>query len=490
MTLRISRHALALAVLLAPLPTLAQWSKTPDSNLVIGDGPSEQIQGKLAPLADGGFYVSWFDNAGGGYDVRLQRLDVKGRPVWGHNGRMLADRGLDWTTDYGLDVDAQGNAVLAFHDKSAVDGLNHVLVSKVAADGRALWGNDSGLIRLPSGPHGGMSPHVAVTSDGGTVVAWSGNTGTGGSKVVLQRLDANGAMEWGEENIELVAPSGSFLLADLKATSDGGVVVSWSAQLSRFNNQYWMQKFDRNGNPVWGDAPLRVWDATANGNGMLQFGYFPEMVSDGQGGVATCWNLALSAFRTRVRVQHIDADGVERFGHGGMTVSTDEFNNRYDCSATYDQAADDIYVLWRELTPGTNNVQTGIYAQRIDGNGQRQWGDGGNILMPLDPILKSQLSMVPIPGGFVAAWALQSYPQAMPVHAMRVDKDGSYGWSRGIVSLKTSSSDMGRLFGTASSDGYAAFAWTDFAAAGQGDLVVQNIGRDGVLGKKEQGSIK
>jgi hypothetical protein len=66
MTSQISRRALVLAALLLPLPALAQWSKTPDANLIVGDGPSEQVQPKLAALGDGGFYVSWFDNAGDG----------------------------------------------------------------------------------------------------------------------------------------------------------------------------------------------------------------------------------------------------------------------------------------------------------------------------------------------------------------------------------------------------------------------------------------
>lgn len=483
MTLQILCRSLVLAALL-PLPLMAQWSKTSDSNLVVGDGPSEQVQPKLAALADGGFYISWFDNAGGGYDVRLQRLDLKGRPQWGHNGRMLADRGLSFTTDYGLDVDSQGNALLAFEDESQLEGFKRVLVSKVAADGTALWGDESGLIRLPGGAGDSLGARIVGTADGGAVVAWSDLRSTG-ARVVLQKLDANGVMLWGAQNIELVAPSGGFLLADLRATEDGGVIVGWSAQLGRFNNQYWTQKFDRDGNQLWGDAHVRLWDATANGNGMLQNGYFPTITSDGQGGAVYCWDLALSGFRTRVRAQHVSAEGVERFGHGGVVVSTDEFNNRGDCSASYDQAADDIYVLWRERTPGTTNVQTGIYAQRIDGTGARQWGDGGNVLMPLDPILKSQVTMVPDANGFVAAWALQDYPNAMPIHALRVTRDGDYGWSRGIVAIKTSSSDTGKMVGALSANGYAAFAWTDFAATGQGDLVVQNISRDGVLGKKK-----
>jgi hypothetical protein len=92
----------------------AQWSTDPNANLVVADGASEQVQPKMVATADGGFYVSWFDNSTGGYDVRLQRLDVAGNELWPHNGVLVADRNESSTQDYGLAVAADGNALLAF----------------------------------------------------------------------------------------------------------------------------------------------------------------------------------------------------------------------------------------------------------------------------------------------------------------------------------------------------------------------------------------
>ncbi len=60
--------------------------------------------------------MSWFDNATGGYDVYLQRLDAAGVEQWPHNGVLVADRGYSSTMDYGLAVDTAGCALLAFND--------------------------------------------------------------------------------------------------------------------------------------------------------------------------------------------------------------------------------------------------------------------------------------------------------------------------------------------------------------------------------------
>ena len=56
----------------------AEWSSDPSNNLSIADADNEQVQPKIVATSDGGFYVSWFDNSSGGYDVRLQRLDALG----------------------------------------------------------------------------------------------------------------------------------------------------------------------------------------------------------------------------------------------------------------------------------------------------------------------------------------------------------------------------------------------------------------------------
>lgn len=488
MTTRMFRRTLLLAALLAPTVAFGKWSKTPDYNQVIGDGASEQVQGKLAPRADGGFYAVWFDNANGGYDVRLQRLDVKGRPLWGHNGLLLAERNLQFTTDYGIDVDTAGNALLAFHDKSLVDGKFHVLASKVGPDGQPLWGNESGLIRLPDGAmDGAMAPKIVAMADGGAVLAWAGRYNVyGQGNVVLQRLDADGTMLWGSDNLQVNPPAGgSFLLSELRATEDGGVIVSWNAQLGRFINQHWAQKFDAAGQPVW-PAPVKVWDD--NASGAIPNGTFPTFVTDGAGGAVFCWDYTFGVSSRRARVQHVMADGSERFPHNGVAVSANDTNNRGECLVSHDPATSDTFVVWRERTPGNSYVQSGVYAQRFDSEGTRQWGETGNVILPLDPIEKSQVRMVPMPDGFVVAWALQSYPQPMPVQAAYITRDGGYGWSQGIVGIKATATATGYMSSARSEDGYAAFVWSDAYTVGDSDLVAQTIGRDGVLGKKEPGN--
>ena len=170
---RLVVSAAAFAMLFA-VDVHAQWSSDPANNLVIADRSNEQVQPKLVATGDGGLYVSWFDNSAGGYDVYLQRLDAGGNEQWVHNGVLVADRDFSSTQDYGLDIDGDGNALLAFGYNDG-GGVMQVVAQKVAPDGTLLWG-DPGVF-VSADADGANAPHITATGDGNIAVGWSGGDG-------------------------------------------------------------------------------------------------------------------------------------------------------------------------------------------------------------------------------------------------------------------------------------------------------------------------
>ena len=61
--LRNTLGTLLLATLLLPSATVAQWSSNAAQNLTIANRTNDQVQPKIRSTADGGCYISWFDNA-------------------------------------------------------------------------------------------------------------------------------------------------------------------------------------------------------------------------------------------------------------------------------------------------------------------------------------------------------------------------------------------------------------------------------------------
>lgn len=464
------RHLPLLLALLVAAPALAQWSDDPAQNLTLADLPGGQNQPKLVATADGGFYVSWF--GGPGYDVYLQRLDATGSALWDEGGLRIADRDFSSTEDYGLGVDADGNALVVFRFPDG-EGNTQAVVSRVSPEGDLLWGEPG--VFASADPSAAASPRVTGTPDGGAVVAWT-SFDTGG--IVLQKLDAAGDPLWGEDGVGLTTPTGFFFLADLHADADGNVVVSGSAQLSTFDRQLWAQKLDGDGAPLWGEDPVEVFDGS---DGALQFGYFPSFVPDGEGGAVFAWYQVGGIGEARVRVQRVLDDGALAFGQNGVDVGAGTDVERGAPSAAFDATTGDVYVLWpQEQQVGTERTY-GVAAQRITEAGARAWGDAGVTLVPMGDVQASQAVALPAPDGAFFAWSLGSAPAPSRIEAARLDADGAFVWDEEVVPLKTSATESGRMRGALSADGFAAYVWADGSPA-SASVKAQNLNPDGTLG--------
>ena len=462
--------AVGLFMAVAVSPAFAQWSSDPANNLTIAaSSGGEQAQPKIVATADGGFYISWFNDDSGGYDVYIQRVDANGNPQMAANGVLVATRDFSSTQDYGLGIDADGNALLAFRLNDG-NGNAQIDVQKVAPDGSLLWGLGGVVVSNDSG--GANSPKITATGDGNIAVAWSSSVGA----IVVQKLDASGATLWGLTGVSITPSAGFFFLADLHGDADGNVIASWGAQPSFGNNQMWAQKLAAaDGGSLWGTDPVKVCDGT---NGVLQFGNFPPFIPDGAGGAVFVWYTVTTL--GDVHVQHILADGSAAFPQNGVDASTDTTRGHYEPGGAYDASTGDIYAIWQE----TNSMQTriGVYAQRIDNTGARQWSDTGKVLVPLGVTDQSQMNALPLAGGVFASWVTNDSPNPMPIHVARLNADGTYAWTGNVVDIKTAATDTSRLVGALSANGYAAWTWTDNDANFSGDVKAQNINPDGTLG--------
>lgn len=467
---------LAAGLLLAAAPVRAQWSTDPADNLVIADRDGGQAQPKIVPTADGGFYVSWFGPFAEGFDIYLQRLDVGGVAQWQDDGVLLADRGFSSTQDYGLGIDAGGYGLLAYRYED-VDAIPQIAVSRVAPDGTPAWGVP-GII-VSNDPGGASSPRVAGTGDGGILVAWSASDGP----IVVQKLDADGNPLWAPGGVEVPIPSGLFFLADLHGDADGNAIVSGSAQISFFDRRLWAQKLAAaDGAPLWGSDPVEVFDGS---DGALQLGNFPPFLPDGAGGAVFCWYQVSGISDATIRVQHIDSAGVAAFPQNGIEVSTSS-HQLTGPSAAWDAANGDIYVAWHEeYSPTPETRLFGAFAQRVDASGARAWGDTGVELVALaEDAYPTQLNSLAVGDGAIFAWASDSFPNPMPIHAARLDANGDFAWPDDIIDLKVSpDADTSRLAGALSGAGYAAYVWSDGSdGLDYGKVKAQNVDFDGVLG--------
>jgi hypothetical protein len=463
--------ALIFALILGLIaPAFAQWSSNPAVNLALADDAngSDQVQPKLVPIQNQGWYISWFDNNPSappplGYSVFYQQLNPGGYEQYLQGGIEVAALSNSSTEDYGLSLDTSNNALLAFLDTR--ENVNQqVTAAKMSVSGTASWGPLG--VQLTNNYASNAVPKIVGTSDGNVVVAWTSN-----SDVVVQKLNSAGEPLWGN-GIVFSANGLDYILADLHAADNGSVIVSWVSN-SGFgsNSQLRTNKISAAGKLLWGAEPVHIFDT-----GSLQFGNFPYFVYDGNGGAVFAWytnSPTLQCF-----AQHILSTGQAAFPAGGVAVSADSSQVRVDPAAVYRQSTEEVFVFWTE--EDALQVYNGVYGQKFNSTGSAQWGADGLTIVPLGT--DQQIFVTPVQEGTGALtfWVDQAAYGSATIQAIKLDGNGNTVCPQFAVS--STPSNKSRLAAAVNPAGIAALVFEDDRIGNNG-IYIQNVSSTCTLGE-------
>ena len=469
------RSALLVLALTLATSAWAQWSSDPSQNLALSNIPgADQVQPKLLPLPNDSWYISWFnsnpnDPPPRGYDVYYQMLNANGVEQLPHNGVQVAKLTNSSTEDYGLAIDGDGNAILAFLDTRRDPNNQQITVAKMSPTGQALWGPSG--VALTIGPASHNNPKVTVTSDGNIVVGW-----TTDSYVALQKLHPNGIPMWAARTpfspgVVLQESGYNYILADLHAADNGSVIASFVRNHGFGSSNYlYANKISSTGQLMWGSGNVHVYDG-----GSLQFGEFPYFKYDGNGGAVFSWYTNSPTLQSYA--QHVLANGTEAFPHNGSAAAVTGSDVRVSPSVSYNPSTQETFLVWTE-EDSLQSVQ-GISAQKFDASGNRQWTDSGKTIVPLGNDAQINPVNVQIGSGMLAAWMDQSVTGTGPINAIKLDGSGNTLCSQFAIS--SVASGKSRLVANIASSGLSAFAWED-DRNGENDIYIQNVNADCTLG--------
>ena len=456
------RVTLCLLALLIASISYAQWSSDPAVNLSVADAAGDQVQPKVAPTSDGGCYISWFDGLGTGFDVRLQKLDSAGNEIFAHNGVLVADRGFSWTHDYGLDVDSSGNALLVFRDDS-ISG-EQITAAKVSPAGTLLWGASG--VQLTNTTGYVAAPKIAGTSDGAAVVAW-----TEDSDVRLQKLTSDGSPVW-VTDVVLSPDVGTYSASDLHDAGTDVILSTVHVTGAYYAPKHLLaQKLDSGGALLWGSDHVAVFDG-----GSLQYGNYPEFVPDGTGGAVFSW-YDTASLQLQCYAQHVLADGTEAFPHNGSAASTNTSRVRVSPSAAINSSTGETFLFWEEQD--ASQSQSGVYGQKFDSVGNRQWTNEGAVVVPVGSDENTQMRCLTEGLGAFAFWVQSAGLGQDKLYGARLDGAGSIDVAR--FDVASALNDKSRLVVGRSTSGFAILSWQD-DRSDAGDIFAQNVNSDGSLG--------
>jgi hypothetical protein len=257
---------------------------------------------------------------------------------------------------------------------------------------------------------------------------------------------------------------------------NGSVIVVWfdsrNADVAIF-----AQRLDANGNPMWA------------GNGVLVGEIFststdrPKAISDGAGGAYVVWSTTgLEINFERLIAQRINSSGTRLWGFGGGIVvcpANSHQNNPVMVSDLLPISLPQVpgfIVAWEDNRSGDFE----IYAQQVDRNGVRGWGDNGvrlsnNADAALNPVIcPDGTNNATLPGGAMVSWVRNG--ATTDVYANRVDRTGAVIWGANGVAVGAAPGDqISPAIAGPSLAGTCFVSWSDGRNPNQTDIYAQRI---------------
>lgn len=462
------RHSILALALAWGCSTITEAAWPGGGGMPVADAELAQHAGRVAATPDGGCYISWFDHWDAGCDVYLQRLDAYGNELWPHGGILVADReAVTYATQYGLVVDAAGNAWLTFRDDRFVANGVQLTVAKVTPAGDLVWGPDGLQLSAPDGVVD--ASWLVMTSDNQVAVAWDA-----GDNIELRRLELDGSVEW---TVSLAASSGWLQCAGMIASDNGSVII----QLSQGGPMWWdpnlplAQKVDSEGTLLWGSDHHLLCDDTLP----LAWGNYNGLVSDDAGGAVFMWGSSPGGSEIQTRVQHVHADGSDVFGANGVQAEISAEGDFIFPTLHFNASNQSTFVVSEFYL-----LDTGLYglaAQKLDATGTRLWGATGMELVAPVEGARFAPKAVNLDGDLLVAGAYAS-PQGTVISAFRLQPDGTPAWMpEQTVVCQGGIDDPSSIEIALTRYDAAIITWTSTINDG-GDIHAQALNGDGTMG--------
>ena len=469
----------ATAALLGPLPAWAAWPSDPTiggvqltSTATDEDGPTIVSDGA------GGMIVAWsIALTSTSYEIRAQRVNAEGVPVWPAGGRLIVASPKAPGSPV-LVPDKIGGAILIWLDYRSNTPPNRfadIYAQRIDSNGLPSW--SAGGVPVCTAPNV-QSSIVAIPDDtNGAFIAWADRRSGIDSDIYAQHLLANGTSGFVTNGAVVCAASGdqsspTIAFESGLATGSGvGFDVAWSdARNGPGSSNIFLQLMSETGTPIWsvdgeladvgygvniqpqivsdggGYVALTYVYYPGNVNGVAvtyQFGGAPEF--HGVQKIATCGTCSDPKL---VRLRVADAGGAyfmalwrdvpsngapgDLYAEGLTPLLAKSWpgNGKLVCTTPGDQVnaklvsrpVNGAMAVWQDTRSGHSNIR----AQLIDGFGNMRSGPDGLVVADADGDQTGLVAANNSGSEALCAW-LGNVPGSRNIWTQRVDPDGRIG---------------------------------------------------------------
>jgi hypothetical protein len=205
--------------------------------------------------------------------------------------------------------------------------------------------------------------------------------------------------------------------------------------------------------------------------------YAHNQCGDGEGGVFITWADLRNGVDSDVYAQRIDVYGNIMWDTNGIPICTEI--GQQDPPKICSDGEGGAIIVWADDRPAYN----GIYAQRIDADGNALWNQGGTFVITGDTCLRIYSDNN---GGAVIAW--RNLSSSLDIYAQRIASNGSIMWGiKGIVICNAFDRQENLQF-FCDNNGYSYFVWEDRRKM-DSDIYAQKVDINGNILWQPNGSV-
>jgi hypothetical protein len=252
---------------------------------------------------------------------------------------------------------------------------------------------------------------------------------------------------------------------------NGNTIVVWE-DTRNLDYDIFAQKFDGNGNPLWGSSDVKV-----NQNPDSDNQRSPKLVIDTFGNAIIVWDDPRNG-PEEIYAQKLDPDGVPQWGASDLNVNQNpDMASRFDPDIDID-LNNNVIVVWDDYRNGNSDV----YAQKLDSNGNPQWG-GTDKLVNQNTDSDDQTSpvvAVDTNGNAIVTWA-DLRDVDYNIYAQKLDTNGVAQWGSSDIRVNQDL-DVENQFEPAISvdtSGNSIIAWDDYRSGTHYDIYSQKLNPSG-----------
>jgi hypothetical protein len=324
-----------------------------------------------------------------------------------------------------------GNIVYAWSDTRLAE--RDIYVQKVDENGDFLWGDDGITVNA----YANRQEDIVVidSGDGSVITAWIDFRNSDAGDVFAQKVAADGSLLWDIDGVPLCVADDIQISLNIINDADGGAYVIW------------LDGRNPGGTSIYGSHILASgaiapgWAANGNvivdENGSQNQHTFWE---DGQGGGILAWHDTRVDDDKNVYMQRFTSDGTLLWGPGG-TLLCDVETEQDKPKVTPDGQGNFIFA-WRDRRNDNNGD---IYAQKIDLDGNPQWGTGlsGVEVYTGPTIQKNPRITKSSDGGAFIVWEDgRVNPEKMDIYAQKLNTNGELQWNTDGVAVTSDSGEQ------------------------------------------------